>query len=277
MGTLHHSTGKDSVAPLRRAELRLQLALPGLMAVLVATFVALLLVHLAVVSSYLEGWRFPGRDRFYFDHENNLPTFFSTLILLLAASLLGLIGAAKRSAGDRFARQWQWMALIFLGLAIDEAASLHELLIQPLRTGFQLTGALWYGWVIAGGPFAAGFAIAYLRFLRHLPRITQRLFVAAGTLYVGGAVGLEMLGAHLFLAGEPAQDLAPYMLAMTLEESFEMAGILLFNHALLEYLRQCCPAVSLELTRLPMRSPVAPLWPTRRPAAAGTDGGSAAA
>jgi hypothetical protein len=240
--------GLASAEPLARLpELPLPLRAPQLMVVLVGTAVALLLVHLVVVSSYLDNWHFPARERFYFDHENNLPTFFSTFILLLAAALTGLIGMARRRAGDGFALHWQVMALVFAALSVDEAASFHEVLILPLRRVFDLSGFFWFGWVIPGAAFAAAFALAYWRFLLHLPGATRRLLLTAGVLYVLGAVGLEMVGGHVFLIGEAQQDMRTYMVVMTLEESLEMGGILLLIHALLQQLHQCCGNVRLQV------------------------------
>lgn len=237
----HHQPLAAQAGPAR---LHLSLALRRLVVGLAGVFLVLLALHLVVVWSYVDGWRFPARDRFFFDRENNLPTFFSTFILMLAAALLGLVGASKRRVGDAFARHWQVMALVFLGLAIDEAASLHELLIRPLRSSLQLTGLLWFGWVIAGAVFVLAFVVGYLRFLAHLPARARWLFVVAGAMYAMGALGLEMVGGWVFLA----RDIRDYMLVMTLEESLEMAGILLFNYALVDYLARWCPPLSVDMS-----------------------------
>lgn len=235
------------IAPGQAIGLHLRLVPSRLMAILTGVFAVLLLLHLVVVSSYLDGWRFPGRDRFYFDHENNVPTFFSTFILLLACGVLGLVASAKRRLRDPFSRQWLAMSLLFLLLAIDEAASLHELLIQPLRTAFGLTGWLWFGWVMVGALFVAAFALAHLRFLAGLPRRFRWLFVACGAAYVVGALGFEMLGGKVFLAGQATGELGPYMLVMTLEESLEIAAILLFNRTLLQYLQGYCTQLRVDV------------------------------
>lgn len=237
----------DDVSQQQAGVVRLTVPLPRLMAVLAATWVALLVMHLLVVSSYLGDWRFAGRDRFFFDQENNLPTFFSTFILLLAGVQLALIAFVKHRQADPFRRQWLGMAVLFVLLAIDEAASFHELLIQPMRSALGLTGLLWFGWVLAGGAFAALFALLHVRFLASLPPRERWLFLLCGAAYVGGAVGLEMVGGKVFLAGQPSGELAPYMLVMTLEESLEMVAILLFNATLMGYVRGCCPSLRLDL------------------------------
>ncbi|CAA9440573.1 MAG: hypothetical protein AVDCRST_MAG51-3242, partial [uncultured Ramlibacter sp.] len=128
-----------------------------------------------------------------------------------------------------------------------EAASLHEVLIEPLRDAFNLGGFLWFGWVIVGAVFVLVFSMSYLRFLAHLPARSRWLFLLSGAMYVTGALVLEMVGAWVYLAGEPTQELLAYMVVMTLEESLEMTGILLFNLALTDYLGRYCPPLSLEV------------------------------
>lgn len=63
-------------------------------------------------------------------------------------------------------------------------------------------------------------------------------FLAAASLYVGGAVGLEMVaGRYEDLSGisEPALDTTLAMLASG-EELLEMAGIVVFIYALMSYM-----------------------------------------
>ncbi|MBL0418755.1 hypothetical protein JI739_00210 [Ramlibacter sp. AW1] len=229
--------GLSAGVPERVAPPVLALGTRSVLQVILGIAAVLLALHLLAVWSYLADWRFPARDKFYFDAENNIPTVFSSAILLFAGLLLCWITAIKRQQADPFRWRWAGLAALFLALAVDESASLHELLIQPLRTAYQLTGWLRFPWVIAGGTFAIVFAVVYLRFLMHLPPATRRWFILAGLMYVGGAVGMEMVGGHVFMEeGTPDRTLVPYMIAMTLEESLEISGAALFVAALLQYL-----------------------------------------
>ncbi|TFZ04923.1 hypothetical protein [Ramlibacter rhizophilus] len=212
---------------------------PGmLIRIIVAVFVVLLALHLLAVSSYLLEWRFPARDKFYMDAENNIPTVFSTLLLLTASLLCAWATTVERHRRSRFSWHWAGLALAMLALGIDEAAALHELLINPIQKVYQTTGWLRFPWVIAGIPLVLLFAFAYLRFLAALPARTRWGFIAAGALYVGGALGMEMVGGQVFQeAGTPDRTLVPYMIAMTVEESCEMLGVTAFIATLLAYLR----------------------------------------
>jgi hypothetical protein len=227
-------------------ELDFQLRSSRIMAVLLGAALALLVLHLLVVASYVGDWRFPIRERFYFDAENNLPTFFSTLLLLISSVLAFVVSRAKALQRDPFTLHWRGIALVFFLLSIDEAASFHELLINPLRTMYGLTGFLWFGWVIAGAAFVLAFAVVYWRFLWHLAPPARRLMLIAGGLYVGGALVMEMVGGYVFL-NFPQPNHLPYMVVMTLEESMEIAGVLVLIHALLQQVQRNCSHVRVRI------------------------------
>jgi hypothetical protein len=63
------------------------------------------------------------------------------------------------------------------------------------------------------------------------------LFIAAGSLYLAGALGIESVGGWYFSRNGETEDLR-YSLLVAAEEFAEMSGIILFIYALLDYLRQ---------------------------------------
>jgi hypothetical protein len=74
----------------------------------------------------------------------------------------------------------------------------------------------------------------YVRFFMDLPAIYRIRFAIAGFLYVGGALGFEMItGRHFALYDN---ENIPYILLVTIEESLEIAGVLVFIWSLLVYL-----------------------------------------
>jgi hypothetical protein len=173
--------------------------------------------------------------RFDLDRENTLPSWYSSMTLLSCAALLALIATLKRRRRERFFAHWILLAVAFVYLAIDESVSLHEILIVPLRRRLDLGGPLYFAWVIPGSAAVAVFGLAYVNFLRHLPRRTALLFLAAGATFVGGALGIELIGGAL--ADAEGLHSLRYTLAMTSEEVCEMLGVTLFVYALLDYLR----------------------------------------
>ena len=195
-----------------------------------------------------------GNDRLYglaylfsFGAEHNVPTLYSSLTLLLCALLLAVIGFARHPALQGSRTYWLALAAIFVFLALDESLQIHEKLIEPMRNLVNATGALYYAWVI---PYSIGvllIAAAYVPFLTRLPRRTALLFVLAGTVFVSGAVGFEMLSGIFYVEGlslNPA-----YVVAQTIEELFEMAGIGIFIFALADYIGSHLGGLSIAIPR----------------------------
>lgn len=202
----------------------------------------LFVLNALAIKGMLSGWSLKGLTLVYFDRESNIPSYFSSLILLWAASMLGLIAALKKKDKDPFTVHWIILALIFLGMSVDEMISLHEHLIDPMRHKFQLTGLLRFSWVIAGGLFLLIFGLAYLKFFLALPKNMKVLFFASGFIYVLGAIGFEMIGGSLFIGfNDFSAESLPYLVIMTIEETLEMSGIGLFIYTLLQYLKTYQP------------------------------------
>ena len=167
------------------------------------------------------------------DGEGNLPAWYSASLLLLCSLLLAAITHAERQRRGGQVPHWLALTLIFAFLSLDETAQLHELWIRPLRDMFDLGGFFYFGWIIPAGLCVALFVLAYLGFLGKLPARTRRLFLVAGTTFVGGAIGIEAIsGDHASVHGK---ENLTYHLIITLEELFEMAGLVIFIYALLDY------------------------------------------
>ncbi len=164
--------------------------------------------------------------------ERNIPTLFSSLQLTLAGLLLFLIGRKHQSNGKKYIA-WIVLAAIFLFLAIDETAAIHERLGDPLRSVLSPGGFFYFPWVIPYGIAVLLILVCFSRFLMQLPKPINTWFLASGAIYIGGALGSEMLGArHKELFGS---DNISYALYYTVEETLEMLGIALFIYALLKY------------------------------------------
>jgi len=205
---------------------------------LVAAAILLTLASLAFQACRI----FTGHDSllglvhmFDVNEERNLPAWFSSTILLLCGFLLGTIARIRSGQRHPYARHWRSMAVIFCALSIDEIVCMHEMTMRPLKGALNAGSFLMYAWVIPGSAFAALFALANVKFLLHLPRRTRGLFVASGAIYVAGALGLEMVGAYYDSFGKVTDW--PYVVICTLEEMCEMAGVILFIHTLMTYLR----------------------------------------
>jgi hypothetical protein len=183
---------------------------------------------------------YPYKDKlvqmFYVDAERNIPALFSVMELLADSFVLVIIAHFTKAFDRRYLWHWIGLSLIFFFLSMDEAFSFHELLVIPLHDALHIHGGLLtFTWVIVGAIFVIAFVLSYLQFTFKLPAKTRRLFITAFLLYVGGAVGLEMIGGDL--ADLFGFDSLPYLIQTTLEESNEMLGAAVFLYALLLYLR----------------------------------------
>jgi hypothetical protein len=215
--------------------------------------VVLLIILTSITASYLQFVSVDGDfsiklknlfvESFRVDGEGNIPTWFSSSMLLLCAILLLVITIAKKNDGDQYAIHWGVLSLIFLGMSLDEAAVLHERTINTLREAFNLGGFLYYSWIILGIAFLLLFALVYLRFFINLPRKSRSLFLFAGILYVGGAIMMEAIGGRYHEMH--GNDNMTYELIATVEESLEMFGVVFFIYALLQYI-----TTQLELGKL---------------------------
>lgn len=192
---------------------------------------------------------YPSRDYlargFSVDAELNVPTLYSVLALLFSSILLGAIAHAKNLDGDRYKHHWKVLSLIFLYLSLDEAAQFHEQLLYPMQKLLNATGFLYFTWVVPFAFLVVIFLLCYIKFLFHLPIATRKLFFLASVLYIGGAIGMEMLGGNR--AYHEGTQTIPYLIFATIEESCEMVGIVVFIHALMSYIKTYLGGVSWQI------------------------------
>jgi hypothetical protein len=176
----------------------------------------------------------PGRDGLQVlsvNEEVSVPTWFSSALLLLCALLAFGQPATNREHAVRYAGRWKVLALGFLLMSLDEALVLHEKTVEPLRAAFNAGGPFYYTWVIPGAIVVLGFALAYYKFLLNLPPEQRRLFAIAGTLYVCGALIMEMVGGAY--ADSYSDRNIAYLMIVSVEEYLEMLGIATLLYALM--------------------------------------------
>ena len=167
--------------------------------------------------------------------ERNLPTLFSVFQLVVAAALLATSAWLGRARGRPWVA-WAMLAGIFVVLAVDELMLIHERFNQVGERFVEADGFLHFAWVVPYAAIVVVLLVAFVPFLLRLPPRTRWLFIASGGIFVGGAMGLEMLSGRM--VGSAGFMSWPHLLAFTAEESAEMVGIALFVYALLDHLRQ---------------------------------------
>lgn len=169
------------------------------------------------------------------DMELNVPNFFSMLMLLVAAGLFGLVAAVHRQTAAPYVWHWTALSLGFAFMAFDEIVSAHEKLIEPMRSvlGAERLGVFYYAWIVPAIALVFVLGIVFLRFWWKLPAPTRAALFIAGCLYLGGAVGMELLGGrHVEIYGK---DVA-YAVLTTVEESLEFAGLVVLIYGMVGHL-----------------------------------------
>ncbi|MCL4858864.1 MAG: hypothetical protein KJZ93_05630 [Caldilineaceae bacterium] len=232
----------------------------------VATFLAIQSIVLRVVQ-YRVGvqnsyWLYQYGELMNVNREANVPTWFSASLLLAAALLLLTITLSLR-AGGRPYKAWAGLTGIFAYISMDEAGTIHEKLTPILQEQLSLTGYFYFGWIVVGISVALGVGLLYLPFVWRLPTDVRRWFILAGALYVGGALGIESISANLWYLDGGAS--LRFSAVGTVEEWFEMLGVITLIYGLLTYIRvevgtvkfSVSQAVASSQARLPAATPKA--------------------
>jgi len=210
-------------------------------------FIQLILNLIWIFCQDLGYERLYGIGKFYFDYEESVPTYFSSIILLFSAILLAIISTVKSKLSDPFSTHWMIISVMFAILSIDEIAGFHEIIIDPLNNSFHFTGYWRFSWVIPALIFVFGLSVYYLKFLKSLSSKYRNGFILSGFIYVLGAIGIEMISAKLFINDEASAKDLLYNLVITLEESLEMLGVMIFITVLLSYIKSLKYEISISL------------------------------
>lgn len=220
----------------------------------ITRLLSLISLGLALVNIAAQAARFYLPDFFMRDWllimfdangEANLPSAFSGGLLLFSALILGAIALYKRQAADRFAAYWGFLSAVFLYLSLDEIARLHDNTIAPMRRLMDFEGIFRFAWVV---PYALAVLLIFLssiRFLAHLPSVTRWRFILAGGLYVGAALGMELVQGYTDSRFGDLEFLSA--LSIGFEELIEMLGVVVFIYALLSYIEKHLPGFALHL------------------------------
>lgn len=162
------------------------------------------------------------------DEENNVPTWFSSMLLLLVA--LGLHDAAQQAV--RFRGRLHVMAAGFVVLSLDETAQLHEMgnRAVALAAGLPDDQPLWLLPAAILVVAALWYAVPVWRSLGPPAR---RLWSIGAASFVAGAIGVELIAAPYWpleasgFVEDPGARFV-YAALVSLEEGLEMLGALCF-------------------------------------------------
>lgn len=187
-------------------------------------------------------------EMFNVDGDYSIPSLFYSYEFLFSSILLAIIAHTKKVAREKYVRYWQALSIIFFYLSLDKVLTIHQKISQALESRFHPHGFLTYAWVVPGAIFVIIVFLGFLRFLTALPTKTRRLILVAGTIYIGAALGLEMVGGYIQDVYGSAN--IAYIMEANIEEFLEMLGLVIFIYALLSYINSYTKSLSLNTSRL---------------------------
>lgn len=224
----------------------------------VATILAVVIAILSVTSFVAEvianfvivGNKYVNRiaEWLEVDREASLPTWYAVITLMACAVLLAIVARDAFQRGRPFARHWAALAAIFALLSLEEIIGIHSEATQRLRALVSITEGLGYA-IALTVIVLVGLAVLTLlfgRFYLHLPVRWRMWFTIAAVIYLIGVFASDGLGDYLIT--ESGAPTLAYVVVQTVEEAFEMIGVLIFIVMLLDYIRTFVGAVSLEVT-----------------------------
>ena len=169
---------------------------------------------------------------FNMDREFNIPTLFSSTMMLACAYTLNEI---KKVSKKQRSKDWGLLSKIFVFLAVDELFQIHEIFIIPdLRP--YLSPALGSTWVLPYTILVIYVGWRFSKFLRSLQQDTRRKFLQAASVFLAGALGMEMVGSYLVRTGIIRLHSIWYGSITGLEELLELLGLIMFLITLANYL-----------------------------------------
>ncbi|WP_171239536.1 hypothetical protein [Ruegeria sp. HKCCA5491] len=169
--------------------------------------------------------------RFNHDVEQSVPTIYNYFLLVSNFGLLTYVFLIKRTQKDSDSVYWLILAVVMFLMGYDEAAQVHEKFTQPMRSILPESPLWHFSWTPIGAFFALVVGGFYLPFLMRLPKAVASLMALAGATYLFGALMVETLGGWVDFYNDDRGW--RFFLLATIEESFEMLGMVIFGYALL--------------------------------------------
>jgi hypothetical protein len=155
---------------------------------------------------------------FDLDEEESFGTWFSAAILFFAALLFFKQASFSREHAERMHYWWFALGLGFCLMSVDEVVGIHEF----INTVFD--ESLWAGLSLG---LVATVGLCFIPFLWRYRWRTSAMFMFAGILFTGGAVGVEQY------SGTDINSLG-YNMLTGLEEGLEMSGVILAIYTVLQ-------------------------------------------
>lgn len=189
----------------------------------------------AIYSTFISHHSLSFAWRFYFDKRLNFPFYFSLILLFINLFFIFRL-ATKKTLIEGETRFWKVLGIFFMLFTVDETFDLHYLFkIRTYGTiaSYNPASLSHYLWVI---PYIVifGFLMIQLKKLSaNIPLQVKRGLMLSTALFLFGVVVMEFAGTYYFVVTRSV-DLN-LMLIKTVEELFQMIGLIAFIRVLSRY------------------------------------------
>ena len=197
----------------------------------------LIFIHINILVIYFlvdDPDKFDFIRMFDLDMERNVPTLFSSAIILISAFLFYLLSKSPSEQEKGARPYWLGLSFVFTFLAFDESAKIHEQLGDFTERFVEATGYLHYPWVISYSILIVILGLFYMRFFWKMESKVFWSFMGAAVMFLSGAIGFELLGANE--SSIHSTDTILYSVYYTIEETLEMFGVIYLIWILLNLL-----------------------------------------
>lgn len=218
---------------------------------LIAGVLVILILLMGLVGASLQWYRFtyaPHRTFAMLDlnAEANIPTWLSASLLLVVGLLAMLVAGASRHMRRVVWMGWALLAVGAMYISLDELAQLHERLGGVEPPPGQAGGIFYFRWVIPALVMLPVVLILILPFLLSLPSRTRWLLLAGGSIYLAGALGMEMIAGPWVEAH--GQMNVEFALMSHIEEVLEMLAATTLLYAILDHVRRHLPGITIRIS-----------------------------
>lgn len=160
-----------------------------------------------------------------------------------------MVSRAQKQLCTPYVWHWSLIAGLFVLIALDETLALHEMTMGPLRARLHADGLLYFTWVVPGAGVVLIVTLLLARMVLGLPAPIRKLAIVSAASFIGGALGLEMIGGAY--ADRYGGNTLGYVVCFTIEEGLEMLGSSLFIYTTLRYLREYLGGVTIRVSPAP--------------------------
>ncbi|MGK7909427.1 MAG: hypothetical protein AB4040_19640 [Synechococcus sp.] len=201
------------------------------------TAISSVFVILSILNLIVQYAKYGINDRedwmymFNMDKEYNFPILYTVALIIICSVLIKQISILEKDRQSPFTEYWRILYFIFIFLAFDEAFQIHVIFMLFPELAKKLPGIFHFPWVI---PLAA-FGLYSVKFILNLPAKIKILFLLSAAFYIGGALGIEMLGGLWIRIAGNQRNLV-YALIASVEEMMEIIGLIMFIYSLMIYI-----------------------------------------